>query len=188
MVHSPRVAELGHVGLRCLDIEKQLEFYTDVIGLNVTDLDEDLGIWFLSARPSTEHHELLLARGRDVPIGAKLIQQISFRCDQLDDVTEFYRRFRDHNVSIDMVVSHGNAVGVYFYDPEGNRCEVYWHTGLDARQPFVEHIDLDLPPGEVLRRVRQSVETYRNDGFRDPSYIAWTRGQGGAATEDETEA
>ncbi|MEK8172371.1 VOC family protein [Streptomyces sp. M19] len=44
-------------------MSRQLAFYTEVLGLTVTDHDERLGIWFLSARPDTEHHELLLAEG-----------------------------------------------------------------------------------------------------------------------------
>jgi catechol 2,3-dioxygenase-like lactoylglutathione lyase family enzyme len=177
MQPAPRVVELGHVGLRCHDVAKQLAFYTEVIGLSVTDHDEELGIWFLSSRPDVEHHELLLATGRDVPTDGRLIQQISFRCAELDDVVGFYAEFRKRSVPVDMVVSHGNAVGVYFFDPEGNRCEVYWQTGLKARQPFVEHIDLDLPTDEVLRRVRESVDRFGEVGFAEPSYVAWTQSQ-----------
>jgi catechol 2,3-dioxygenase-like lactoylglutathione lyase family enzyme len=182
---NPAIVELGHVGLRCADIDRQLRFYTETLGLTVTDHDEQLGIWFLSARPETEHHELLLAKGRDVPREGKLIQQISFRCGALDDVMAFYRRFRAADVPLDMVVSHGNAVGVYFYDPEGNRCEVYWQTGLDARQPFVENIDLNQSPDAVLAQVRASVERFGREGFTEGSYVAWTKSFDGPEGGDE---
>jgi catechol-2,3-dioxygenase len=174
MSQTPTIAELGHVGIRCHDVPRQLAFYTDVLGLTVTDHDEALGIWFLSARPSTEHHELLLATGRDVPVGAALIQQISFRCERFEDVLGFYRRFKEHRTKLDMIVSHGNAVGVYFYDPEGNRSEVYWRTGLEARQPFVEHIDIETPPEQLLAAIRTSVERFGADGFTEESYRQWT--------------
>jgi catechol-2,3-dioxygenase len=173
----PRIAELGHVGIRCTDIERQLAFYTEVLGLTLTDHDETLGIWFLSSRPDVEHHEVLLARGRDVPPGVRLIQQISFRCEHLEDVVGFYRRFKEHGVRLDMVVSHGNAVGVYFFDPEGNRCEVYWRTGLRARQPFVQHIDLDTPAEQLVAAIQRSTEQHEGTGFQEPSYVAWTLGQ-----------
>lgn len=87
-----KVAELGHVGIRCFDVEKQLKFYTEVLGLLVTDHDPRLGIYFLSARPDNEHHELLLAKGRDVAVDGKLIQQISFRCETFEDVVGLYRQ------------------------------------------------------------------------------------------------
>ena len=177
MAAQPSVAELGHVGLRCADLAAQVRFYTELVGLTITDHDEALGVWFLSARPDVEHHELLLAAGRDVPFGASLIQQVSFRCTTLEDVVGFLDRFRAADVPIDMVVSHGNAVGVYFFDPEGNRCEVYWQTGLSARQPFVENIDLNQSIGEILRQIRESVTRYGAEGFTESAYATRTRRQ-----------
>lgn len=177
--HVPKIAELGHVGIRCFDVEKQLAFYTGVLGLTVTDHDEALGNYFLSARPEDEHHELLLAKGRDVPTESKLIQQISFRCENFEDVLGFYRRLKESNTKLDMIVSHGNAVGVYFYDPEGNRAEVYWQTGLQARQPFIEHIDIETPAEQLLDAIRASVEKYGESGFTEDSYRQWTLNQAG---------
>lgn len=179
---APRkVAELGHVGIRCFDVEKQLAFYVDVLGLVVTDSDPEVGNFFLSARPDDEHHELLLAKGRDVALDGRLIQQISFRCDTFDDVVGLYRQLRSYGTTFDMIVSHGNAVGVYFFDPEGNRAEVYWQTGLVARQPFIENIDIETPADELMAAIRASVEKYGASGFTEDSYARWTREQAGLA-------
>jgi catechol 2,3-dioxygenase-like lactoylglutathione lyase family enzyme len=163
---TPRIARLGHVGLHCSDLAAQEAFYTQVLGLNITDRDDNLGLVFLSAQPDEEHHELLLTRGRDVPPGAKLIQQISFRCGSLEDVVGFYQRLRDRGVKFDHIVTHGNAIGVYFLDPEGNRIEVYWNTGLKARQPFSMPVDLEQGADEVMRQVREAVEQYGETGYR----------------------
>lgn len=176
-----KVAELGHVGIRCFDVEKQLAFYTDVLGLVVTDSDPAVGNYFLSARPDDEHHELLLAKGRDVAPDGRLIQQISFRCEAFEDVVGLYRQLKAYGTDFDMIVSHGNAVGVYFYDPEGNRAEVYWHTGLVARQPFIENIDIETPAAELMDAIRASVEKYGASGFTEESYQNWTRDQAGLA-------
>lgn len=177
-----KVAELGHIGIRCFDVEKQLSFYTDVLGLVVTDHDPGLGNYFLSARPDDEHHELLLAKGRDVAPDARLIQQISFRCGTFEDVVGLYRQLKEYGTAFDMIVSHGNAVGVYFFDPEGNRAEVYWQTGLVARQPFIENIDIETPADELMDAIRASVEKFGASGFTEESYERWTREQG--ATSD----
>lgn len=149
----------------------------------VTDDDPDLGNYFLSARPDDEHHELLLARGRNAPIDAKLIQQLSFRCETFDDVVGVYRQLREHGVRFDMIVSHGNAIGVYFFDPEGNRAEVYWQTGLVARQPFIESIDIETPADELMDAIRASVAKHGATGFTEESYLAWTRAQAQTATD-----
>jgi catechol-2,3-dioxygenase len=178
--HTPRLAELGHVGIRCFDVEKQLDFYTRVLGLTITDHDPKLGNYFLSARPGEEHHEFLLAKGRDVPLEGKLIQQVSFRCSKFEDVLGFYRRFKENAAKLDMIVSHGNAVGVYFFDPEENRAEVYWQTGLEAKQPFIEHIDIETEPEALMDAIRASVEKFGESGFTEESYLKWTREQAGA--------
>ena len=160
----PSIAELGHVGIRCFDTEAQVRFYTTLLGLTVTDHDPDLGTWFLSARPGSEHHELLLTGGRDAARDARLIQQISFRCPALADVQAFYRRLVDAAVAIDMTVSHGNAIGCYFFDPEGNRCEVYWQTGLKAKQPYIVNVDLAQDPDVLMQSVTESVARFGATG------------------------
>jgi catechol-2,3-dioxygenase len=163
---SPHIARLGHIGLHCQDLPKMEEFYTQGLGLYVTDRDDTLGMVFLSAQPETEHHELLLTRGRNVPPGSKVIQQISFRCNVLEDVVGFYRRLRERGVAFDHVVTHGNAIGAYFPDPEGNMCEIYWNTGLKARQPFSMPVDLDRDADDVMADVRYAVEQYGQTGYR----------------------
>ena len=71
-----------------------------------------------------------------------------------------------------MVVSHGNAIGVYFYDPEGNRGEIYCATGFVARQPFLQPVNLDDEPDEIMRAVAQGVEQFGATGVLDTSALA----------------
>jgi catechol-2,3-dioxygenase len=165
------IAKLGHVGIHCNDLEATTAFYRDVLGLTVTDEDPVAGMAFLSSQPEHEHHELVLMRGRDVPVGAMMLQQISFRCNTLADVLEFYARFKAERVVFDQVVTHGNAIGVYFFDPEGNRCEVYWPTGLHARQPFLNAIDLTQPPDAILAAIQGLVERYGTTGHVDKTLL-----------------
>lgn len=163
----PTISGLGHVGLYCFDLALQERFYTEVLGLTKTDEDREVGMVFLSAQPDAEHHELLLVAGRRGE-DAQVVQQISFRCASLADVRGYYQRFREEGVRLDMVASHGNAIGVYFFDPEGNRGEIYCGTGLVARQPFLLPVDLDDDPDNILRDVARSVEQYGATGVLGP--------------------
>ena len=144
------IVELGHTGLWVNDLEVMTAFYTDLLGLVVTDRDEELGIVFLSARPASEHHEMVLQRGRTAPDGAKLTHQISWRVDSLQSVVEFHHRFRDNGVKVQQEVTHGNAIGIYFFDPEGNRNEVYLAVDRDVRQPFRKSLNLDQDIDQIL--------------------------------------
>lgn len=169
--HVPRIARLAHVGVYVRDMEASVAFYRDVLGLQVTDAQPDMGITFLSSRPDVEHHELFLASGRDTPEESLMLQQISWRCDSLDDVIAFHYRLLDQGVPLDMEVSHGNAIGIYFYDPEGNRNEVYWGTGLQATQVYLASVDLEAPPGEILAAVKANVDQHGATGWVEPGFL-----------------
>ena len=73
----PSVAGLGHVGIYTHDLFKMRDFYSRVMGLEITDEEtEKTGIVFMSSNPEEEHHEFVLMKGRDVPEGSKVVQQI----------------------------------------------------------------------------------------------------------------
>ena len=123
----PSVAGLGHVGIFTHDLFKMRDFYSRVMGLEITDEDtEDRGIVFMSSRPEEEHHEFVLMKGRDVQEGAKVIQQISFYVDTLTELKDFHKVFKEEKVRIERTVSHGNA----FENDQRNhanhlRCQFY---------------------------------------------------------------
>lgn len=167
----PIIERLAHVGIFVRDIEPMLRFYRDILGLQVTDIDEKAGLYFLSSRPDEEHHELLLCVGRTSRENELWLQQISFKCPTLDDVIEFHRRLVDNGIRIEYAVTHGNAIGVYFYDPEGNRAEVYWNTGLKARQGYLLEVDLSESPENIKKKVADHVAQYGESGFVDMNLL-----------------
>ena len=53
----PQISRLGHVGLFCNDLMKMRRFYSEVMGLTITDEDMERGIVFLSADPQAENDQ-----------------------------------------------------------------------------------------------------------------------------------
>ncbi|MFF3830972.1 VOC family protein [Streptomyces sp. NPDC002455] len=143
------ITGLGHTGLWVYDLPRMRDFYERVMGLTVTDEDGSLGIVFLSARPDEEHHEFVLQSGRTSPLGDKQQHQISWRVRTLEDLRTFHQRFEVEGVEVQQEVTHGNAFGIYFFDPEQNRNEVYLRIERDVRQPFRKTLDFGLPSGEI---------------------------------------
>jgi catechol-2,3-dioxygenase len=161
----PTVEGVGHVGIYTANLAQMRDFYTSVVGLQITDDDTEHGLLFLSANPTVEHHHVVLC---GVPPNEQLrpvLQQVSFKCSSLDDVIGYYRRFKETGTKIQYTVTHGNAIGVYFYDPDGNRCEVYWQTGWDAHQAFRVSIDLDKPVDQLMSEVESLVEKHGSSGY-----------------------
>ncbi|WP_067670914.1 VOC family protein [Nocardia miyunensis] len=145
-----KISGLGHVGLYVHDMPAMLEFYTEVLGLTVTDCDHDAGVSYLSPRPKEKHTELAFIQSDDQETQAG---QVSFHVASLDDLKTLYRKVRDRGCTFDRIVNHGIALGAYFRDLENNRVEIYWSTGIDYPQPFAIHIDLDAPDEELLQQL-----------------------------------
>ena len=113
------------MGIYAHDLMKMRDFYTRVIGLEVADEDlEGRGMCFLSSDPVSEHHEFVLMKGRKSEDDTQIIQQISFKVPTIQDMREYKGMIEEEGLKIDRIVSHGNAFGMYFFDPEGNRVEL----------------------------------------------------------------
>ena len=149
----PRVTGLGHVGIYVRDLERMVAFYRDLLGMQVTKQNWRAGVVFLSADPAAVDHEIALMRGRPDADDAKLIQQISLRVGSLDDLRAFRRRLVAEGYRIEGVVNHASAIGCYFFDPEGNRTEVFWVTGRPCWVPTANPIDIEQSDTAVLAEV-----------------------------------
>ena len=149
----PKVTSLGHIGLHCNDFPTMFDFYTRVLGFTVTDKFPDRDACFLSARPTEEHHELLLTSGRTAPDDTKLLQQLSMHVDSLEDLKAFHQLFQEEGVKEERIITHGNTASIYFRDPENNYLEVYYSIPVDFPQPFGQPIDLELDDDALLQQI-----------------------------------
>jgi catechol-2,3-dioxygenase len=98
-------------------------------------------------------------KGRVTSDDAKVIQQISFKVPTIDDLRGYKKALEAENIKIERIVSHGNAFGLYFFDPEGNRVEVYYRTGFPVPQPHGDLIDLDRTDEELIGDARELLST-----------------------------
>ena len=144
-----RISGLSHVGVFVNDLEGMTRFYCDTLGFTESHRNEDRMV-FLTADIEKEDHEVVLVRGRDGD--AKIIQQLSFRVSGVEDVRAFYRTFKDTGVQIQQTVSHGAGVSCYFYDPEGNRLEVFADIPVEQRG-YSGPIDLEKSAEELVAQV-----------------------------------
>ncbi len=151
----PQITAIGHVGIHCNDLERQLDFYTRVLGLRVTHGDPAAGMYFLTPDPAVEHHMIFLRRGERGD--GRVLQQLSFHTGSLAEVREYYRRLKAEGVRIQQTITHGVSVSVYFFDPEGNRLEIYWTTPYWLDAPGVTDIDLEADDETILAAVRAHV-------------------------------
>ncbi len=147
----------SHMGFYVRDIERMARFYREVLCFFETDrgLLGSVDLVFLSRDPA-EHHQLVLATGRPTDLAFSVINQISLRVPDLATLREVNRRVQSDPDVTDLVsATHGNAVSIYFRDPEGNRIEVFMDTPWYCEQPLREVIDLNQSDEAVMAVAEQ---------------------------------
>ena len=145
-----RISGLSHVGVFVKDLDAMTEFYCDTLGLTESHRNEDRMV-FLTADVEREDHEVVLVRGRDGD--ATTIQQLSFRVGGVEDVLAFYQTFKRTGVPIQQTVSHGAGVSCYFYDPEGNRIEVFADIPVEGGHGYRGPLDLEKSAEDLVSQV-----------------------------------
>jgi len=159
-------ARLAHMGIYVKDHDVMERFYTEVLGLLVTDQGAGRGgaqLTFLSGNRDN-HHQVVLVTGRPDTAGFNPIQQISFMVDSLADLREVQNRALALGATDMRPVSHGNAWSVYFKDPEGNTVEAYLDTPFHVSQPHGEFLDLSKSDADILRDTEAACR-------KDPSFM-----------------
>jgi catechol 2,3-dioxygenase len=146
-------AKLAHMGIFVRDRDTMVKFYTDVLGLMVTDQGPGrapgMHLTFMSADPG-EHHQVVLVTGRPEDTGFNPINQVSFLVESLGQLREVHQRALARGATDMRLVNHGNAWSIYFRDPEGNTLEAYLHTPFHVPQPHGEPLDLSKSDAEIL--------------------------------------
>ena len=146
----------SHCVLRVRDLEGMVAFYSDMLGFSVSDRGP-LGpdgpeIVFMSGS-SSDHHQIAFAAVRG-PENASSLEHNAFRVGSLAEVKEMFERVSaDDRVKGIAPLSHGNAISVYFSDPEGNGIEVFCDTPWHVQQPQVRAWDPSKSDDEALAAV-----------------------------------
>jgi catechol 2,3-dioxygenase-like lactoylglutathione lyase family enzyme len=154
-----RPLRLGHVGISVRDVDRMVDFYCTVLGMEVSDrmaypegspLVE--GAWL---RCSTDHHVLALFRPHGVPAGEPSgrfgLHHLAFELASFEELRRAAAYVRERHGPLHAVRRGGPGcqLRAYFHDPEGNLVELYWwldQVGWDGRSrpyPPIEEVDLE---------------------------------------------
>ena len=135
-----RIRKIGHVGLYCRDLPKMVDFYTRILGLKISDVNEK-GLTFL--RFGHDHHSLVLAKMPDDNRGngatASTLHHLALEVADLDELKRIRNYLLGRGVKVLGKVKHegpGMNYVVDFEDPEGNRVQFFSNMdqiGWDGR-------------------------------------------------------
>ena len=135
-----QIRKFGHIGLYCRDLPKMVDFYTRILGLKVSDVNEK-GLTFL--RFGHDHHSLVLAKMPDDNRGngatASTLHHLALEVADLDELKRIRNYLLGRGVKVLGKVKHegpGMNYVVDFEDPEGNRVQFFSNMdqiGWDGR-------------------------------------------------------
>ena len=131
--HKIKPRKLGHLVLAVRDIHKSVEFYTEVLGLEVSDW---IGDQMCFMRAGTDHHDLALAQiPKDSPDLDDLprysrpgMEHFSYLVDGIEDMELAATMLQARGVEIVRGIGkHGPGENCFlvFKDPDGNNVEIY---------------------------------------------------------------
>ncbi|HSB85376.1 MAG TPA: VOC family protein [Ilumatobacteraceae bacterium] len=168
--------EVAHAVLYVHDVDTMIEFYTNILGFEVTDrgpFSRGDEIVFLS-QTANAHHQLAFITGRGTPERSNNVNHVAFRSEgTLDDLRSLKKTLQaDGRVTEIMPLTHGNAWSVYFRDPELNGVEVFIDTPWHVRQPQGQPLDLDKSNDEIVESTRDHFSTEPEFGSIDDFYRA----------------
>src|SRR5262245_45317896 len=160
-----KVQKLGHIVIRCSDVQRSVDFYTKIVGLKVSDVyPEDMvpgGMVFM--RCNSDHHGVALVGGMTERAAKRELDHFAFEVATLDEGFRARKHLREHGVKIVFEGRRraGVQIAVEFHDPDGHHLEIFWgldQVGTDGmvRPPeewrwthTLEDAVADPPPGQV---------------------------------------
>ena len=158
---------LSHVGLYVREVEPMVRFYSRLFGLRVTDRGRGRtfknDLVFMSADPN-HHHQLVIASGRPAEATFSTVMQLSFKATAIDALRRISAAAPALGATKLLTLNHGNALSLYFSDPEGNTVEVYFDTPFYVSQPHGDPLDLSKTDAELLAETEVNCRA-------DPSFM-----------------
>ena len=119
---------LGHLVLYVRNLQRSLDFYIHVVGLQHVGNVFNNKAAILTG--GSTHHELLLIEMGDAPgplQGKRIgLYHVGWKMgDSIDELKTVYHRVIDHDVELDGMSDHTVSQSLYLRDPDGNEIELY---------------------------------------------------------------
>lgn len=175
----------SHAVLFVQDEPRMLDFYTRVLGFQVTDAGPITGgrkITFLS-QEAAEHHQVAFIAGREEVGPSNSHAHLAFRVEDMPGLRALIGRLQGESLEL-RPTSHGNTWSVYFQDPEQNGIEIFCDTPWQVKQPAGETWDMTLDDEALLAWTREKFQDAERFGPQ-ADYIARRERELAAASGDD---
>lgn len=127
-------AQIGHVHLKVSDLERSIQFYSEVLGFEVT---QRFGRQAAFLGAGGYHHHIGLntweSRGGQAPApGTTGLYHAAILYPSRASLAQALRSLEEREVKLTGAADHGVSEALYLEDPDGNGLELYWDRPRDA--------------------------------------------------------
>ena len=130
-----RIERVGHVVLNVSDTQASAQWYVDVLGMELMNYTPGLEMAFLSFGVS-DHDIALVKAPEGAELGSPGLSHTALALEGgEEELREIYRKIKASGAKIDFLADHGLSRSFYFFDPDGNRLEIFYQHlhGEEAR-------------------------------------------------------
>ena len=151
-----KIERVGHVVLNVKDTKEAIQWYTDVLGMELMNHSEGMDMAFLSF--GEQDHDIALIKAPEgVETGSPGLSHTALKLDGgHEELQELYARAKEAGHPIEMTADHGLSKSFYCLDPSGNRIEIFYQFLHDEEArtfrrdvgAMLENYELEAAPAD----------------------------------------
>jgi catechol 2,3-dioxygenase len=120
-----KIKEVGHVVLGVRDPQRSITFYTEALAMEVVNVIEEMQMGFFSFG-ERDHDIAVIKVPDDQPVGSSGLAHTALEIEgSQEQLQELYERLKRYGAKVAFTADHVLTKSVYFFDPDGNRLEIF---------------------------------------------------------------
>ena len=124
-INKAKITKVGHVVLGCRDPQASIKFYTENLGMELVQFNQEFQMAFFSFG-ERDHDIAVIKVPEDQPVGSAGLTHTALQIEGGEaELRELYQRLKAHGVTVDLTADHFLTKSVYVFDPDGNRLELF---------------------------------------------------------------
>jgi len=130
------IKKVGHVVLGVRDPQRSIRFYTETLGMELVSVIDEMQMAFFTFG-ERDHDIAVIKVPDDQSVGSSALAHTALEIDGGEEqLRELYERLKSRGVTVEFTANHVLTKSFYFFDPDGNRLEIFFQAmpAVEARQ------------------------------------------------------
>jgi catechol 2,3-dioxygenase len=120
-----KIKKVGHVVLGVREPQRSITFYTKALGMEVVNVIEEMQMAFFSFG-ERDHDTAVIKVLDDQPVGSSGLAHTALEIEGgQEQLQQLYERLKRYGAKVEFTADHVLTKSVYFFDPDGNRLEIF---------------------------------------------------------------